>query len=449
MSENLYDLRITSGVLLLLNCPKFMDFGIDFSSWTIGDKFMGIKHIPPGPHFIYYSTKDEDYMFKQGFFIDIKTDHGKNNNENNSYSYSSFKNKIHIRKWNPEIGDFVHLKEEDEKNFSIGVQNLDFDAYLGNYPTDQIENWRSLSNFINEKILQKLEPISKRYITSSKEYENNSSITDTEIKGNIYFTNIPTKKFSLKCNFKTDPETLTKLNIDKSTILEELLLKEYNVDTNLLLGEFQYSFITFFLCEIYESFEQWKNIFILISSAYESIKTRESFYCEFIEVVYHQFRQFPKDFFYDEISSDNFLKRVLNNFIKFCESLVIDEMQGKSFNKLIKRIKLFKKFLKEFFDFEIKDEEQRIIEKYLTISGNKDILKEESLEGMRNFRENINKLNLCGGDLDDDLPVIVDEEEINSILKYREEMNMIENLQIVDVDTEMTVETENDDISIK
>lgn len=417
MSENLYDLRMTSGVLLLLNCPKFMDFGIDFSSWTIGDKFMGIKHITPGPHFIYYSTKDENYMFKQGFFIDIATDN---------------KNKIHIRKWNPEIGDFVNLKEEDEKNFSIGVQNLDFDAYLGNYPTDQIENWRSLSNFIEDKILQRLEPINKRYITSSKEYEkeNAPNSIDAEIKGNIYFTDIPKKKFSLKCNFKSDPETLTKINIDKSTILEELLLKEYKLDTNILLGEFQYSFITFFLCEIYESFEQWKNIFILISSAYESIKTRENFYCEFIEVIYHQFIQFPKDFFYDEISSDNFLKRVLNNFIKFCENLVSEDSQGKMFNKLIKRVRLFKKFLKEFFDFEIKDEEQRIIEKYLIIKGNTNLDIENS---------EIKNLNLCEKDLDDDLPVIVDEEEINNILKYREEMYRIENM-----DSEMTGETEND-----
>ena len=125
--ENLYDIRINTGVLLLLNCPKFMEFGMDFSAWTIGEKFMGVKMIPAGAHFVYYSTQDEDHLFKQGFFINF--DFSMNN-----------KSKVQIRKWSQEIGDFVHLKEEEEKNLTIGVMNLDFDAFLGNYPESQLDN---------------------------------------------------------------------------------------------------------------------------------------------------------------------------------------------------------------------------------------------------------------------------------------------------------------------
>jgi A1 cistron-splicing factor AAR2 len=357
-----YENRMNSGVLLLLNCPKLMEFGIDNSSWTIGDKFMGIKHIPYGPHFIHYSTKDENYQFKQGFFINVEDN-----------------DKIHIRKWNNEVADFITLKEEEFKNFSVGINNLDFDAYLGNYPIDQISNWKDMTKFINKKVIERLEPIHKKYITNSKEYETNKN--EEEIKGNIYFTNIPLKKSYL--GSKLSPEELTEINLDKSAIFEELILKEYNREGSIILGEFQYAFVTFLLCEIYESFEQWRKIFILICSCKKNVMHRESFYCDFIEVIYHIFRNFPKDFFTDQITCDSFINKLLNDFIYTCEvSLDVN-------SSLITRIKFFKKFLNEYFDFEIKNEEERIIDKYLN-----------------------NVLNDNSDMYDDDMPVIVREIEI-------------------------------------
>jgi A1 cistron-splicing factor AAR2 len=361
--------RLQSGSLLLLNCPTFMQFGIDYSSWTVGDKFKGIKLIPDGPHFIHYSLKEEEYSFKQGFFIHV-----------------SQKNKIHIRKWDNEIKDFVSLKsEEDEKNFSIGINNLEFDAYLGNYPQDQIDNWKDLTGFIDDKILERLEPINRRYITSSKEYEEGSAKEgqNNSIKGNIYYTSIPKKKFYLN---QVDPFVLTQSNLDKSIILEELIIKEYSNDPCILLGEFQYSFITFYLGEIYESFEQWKNIFILTCSCKELIGKREKFFCDFIEIVYHQLRQLPKDFFIDEISSNNFIGRMFEIFFDNC----MDHSEA-----ITKRIKLLQKFLKEFFGFEIKDENEKIIDNYLI---------------KKQFYNNRQE------DYDDEMPAIVDENEVNQIL---------------------------------
>lgn len=41
-------------VLIFLDVPIGTEFGIDFCSWNTGEKFMGIKMIPPGIHFIYY-----------------------------------------------------------------------------------------------------------------------------------------------------------------------------------------------------------------------------------------------------------------------------------------------------------------------------------------------------------------------------------------------------------
>jgi A1 cistron-splicing factor AAR2 len=368
-SRSIYNLeyRLQSGVLLLLNCPGFMQFGIDYSSWTIGDKFKGIKLIPDGAHFIYYSLKEEEYSFKQGFFI-----------------YVGGKNKIHIRTWDNEIKDFVALKnEEDEKSFSIGINNLDFDAYLGEYPQDQVDNWRDLTKFIDNKILDRLEPINRRYITTSKEYAGGND-SQNSIKGNIYYTSIPKNKFYLN---KVDPSFLTQSNLDKSIILEELIIKEYSNDHCILLAEFQYSFITFFLGEIYESFEQWKNIFILICSCKELIGKREKLFCDFIETVYHQLRQLPKDFFIDELSNNNFIGKMVELLFDNCCEVS---------DAITKRIKLLTKFLKEYFGFEIKNENEKIIENYLI-----------GKQQFENFRQ---------VDYDDEMPTIVEENEISKNL---------------------------------
>ena len=40
--------------LFLFKAPKNMEFGIDLSSWNITDKFVGVKMIPNGVHFVYY-----------------------------------------------------------------------------------------------------------------------------------------------------------------------------------------------------------------------------------------------------------------------------------------------------------------------------------------------------------------------------------------------------------
>lgn len=41
--------------ILFLDAPPNLEFGIDYNAWTIGPLFKGVKMIPPGLHFIYFS----------------------------------------------------------------------------------------------------------------------------------------------------------------------------------------------------------------------------------------------------------------------------------------------------------------------------------------------------------------------------------------------------------
>lgn len=41
--------------MLFLDAPPNLEFGIDYNAWGIGPLFKGVKLIPPGLHFIYFS----------------------------------------------------------------------------------------------------------------------------------------------------------------------------------------------------------------------------------------------------------------------------------------------------------------------------------------------------------------------------------------------------------
>ena len=350
-----------------MNSPKKMQFGIDLSQWVIGDKFMGIKLIPIGVHYISFSLSEENNAFKQGFFIEIEDNKKKSKNI--------------IREWSPKYETFIKLNDEMDKNYSIGLDNLDFDQFLGNYPYEQIQNWTDLSKFLNTSVINRLQKnIDMTMCPEIKEDKNNEQ--ENENKNNMQimsYDNIEFTEFYLN-----QPEYINSL--DKSALLEKILSKFKS--PNEFLGEFQYTFILFLIGEVYEALKQWKDIFILITSSEDLInkKNFEKFFCDFIEIIYNQLRLFPDDLMHDVILDNNFLKRYLTNFLLF------EKKEMKNFSK---RQKLLKAFVEEKFGYKIKSEEERIIENYL----NKDKNKKDKNDYYELYKDEIN----------DDLPVIVDE----------------------------------------
>ena len=382
-----YENRKNLGVLLLLNSPKKMQFGIDLSQWIIGEKFMGIKLIPIGIHYISFSLSEENNAFKQGFFIEIES--GKNQTKNI------------IREWSKKYQTFIRLNEETTKNYSIGIDNLDFDQYLGNYPYEQISNWKDLTSFLNKDTINRLQKninvtMCPELIEEKKEDENeeinideisneNNINDNNKINENSNTQNNDFKKYNQLITYEDIEFTEFYLNqpeyinsLDKSKLLEKILLNFKKSEE--FLGEFQYTFILFLIGEVYEALKQWKDMFILISSSEELVKIYEKFFCNFTEVIYNQLRLFPDDLMHDVILNNNFLKRYLTNFLLF------DLKDKKSFTK---RQKLLKSFVEEKFGYKILSEEERIIDNYLNGIKTYD------------YKDEIN----------DDLPVVVDEND--------------------------------------
>ncbi|XP_045828699.1 protein AAR2 homolog [Trifolium pratense] len=115
-----------------------------YEMFSVGPAFKGIKMIPPGTHFVYYSSSTRDgkeFSPIVGFFIDVGP------------------SKVIVRKWDQQEERLVKVSEEEEGRYSQAVKNMEFDQRLGPYNHSNCEDWKRLSNFVLKGIIERLEPI--------------------------------------------------------------------------------------------------------------------------------------------------------------------------------------------------------------------------------------------------------------------------------------------------
>ena len=73
MNPELANRLFESGACFLcLDVPVGIKFGIDYMTWTTGDKFKGVKLIPPGLHFIHTTLSNSADGFRDGFFLNLE-----------------------------------------------------------------------------------------------------------------------------------------------------------------------------------------------------------------------------------------------------------------------------------------------------------------------------------------------------------------------------------------
>ncbi|KAJ8622893.1 hypothetical protein MRB53_031422 [Persea americana] len=296
-SETALGLVKQGATLLLLDVPQFTLFGIDTQMFSVGPSFKGIKMIPPGPHFVYYSSSNREgnaFSPVVGFFI-----------------YTSLSEVI-VHKWLQQEERLIKLSDEEEVRYCEAVKNLEFDRQLGPYALNHFGEWKHLSNYITKKIIERIEPIGgeitiaceaglvdtvpktameKRLMEQFKDSKF-SRLAEKSRRG-CYYTSIPNVvKHKGMCG-----EELTSLNLDKSQLLEAILMKDYGGEEDLLLGELQFSFIAFLMGQSLEAFLQWKAIVSLLFSCTDApFHTRSHLFAKFMKVIYYQLKHgFHKD----------------------------------------------------------------------------------------------------------------------------------------------------------
>ena len=110
-------------VLIVLDMPVGTEFGIDYNSWNVGPKFKGVKMIPPGVHFVYYSAVSTDRKKpgagpgkagpRTGFFVHLG------------------KCEVVVKRWNPATEDLDPAATTEEELSRFRANLLDLDRFLG------------------------------------------------------------------------------------------------------------------------------------------------------------------------------------------------------------------------------------------------------------------------------------------------------------------------------
>jgi A1 cistron-splicing factor AAR2 len=165
----------------------------------------------------------------------------------------------------------------------------------------------------------------------------------------INFTPIPKSFYGP--GTQTSCSDITRHNIDSSLLLESLLKDS---DPNSILGELQFSFITFLVGQVYDGFEHWKRLLRVLCKSDAALLKYPEMFINFIRVLYFQLQEVPNDLFVDIVDKDNFLVMSLREFFSnIDEQTMVDD-------SLRRRGERFKKYVTKKFrwDFDAEPEDE-------------------------------------------------------------------------------------------
>jgi len=366
----------SGGILLVLDAPKEMEFGIDMYSWQIGHQFHGIKMIPPGIHYCYYSERDtltKELALRQSFFIEIKQPN----------------QMLVLIRWSSTENLFQHQQLTSDEYEIRRNQRYEFDHLLGQYPLDTYRQWLSLSNHLRYDFIEKLLPpnghicsanvfdVNEKKKSPSEEFSIPKNLTEAEsrlpkLTPNPQFA----FRFTIIENKKTTSHSgsdLTQSKLDRTNELEKILSERFDKNIYGILCELQLSFLVFFLGHFYDGFEQWKCLFHLMCSCQQAFCRWPTCYVEFLQMIYFQLKHFSLDsptgehLFVDIDRQENYIYKSLENlFANISAFNDNQQMEGSDAEKLIQRAEKMKLFLNQTykwtFDDEPEDEKPIVVE---------------------------------------------------------------------------------------
>ncbi|KAG0056992.1 a1-alpha2 repression [Gryganskiella cystojenkinii] len=171
-NETMKQLFKAGAILLVLDAPQNqLEFGIDVNCWNTGPRFKGIKIIPPGPHFVYYSLHNTKKVTEQqpehndttagGEHGTVEVaEAGTTGGEVRIGFWHQFESgEVLVMKWNA-YNEEMELEKDQEQvaRYKAGIQ--EFDPFLGAYPllppTSTYPAWLKLANHINRPTIESI-----------------------------------------------------------------------------------------------------------------------------------------------------------------------------------------------------------------------------------------------------------------------------------------------------
>lgn len=352
--------------LVLEGLPVGSEFGIDLQFFRTGEKFKGVKLIPPGIHFIFASATDKitnQAGPRCGFF------------------HNFVSKEILVKRWSPLDEDFLSDEQPCEEVIERYRANIkDLDRYLGAYRYSSYKTFKDLTSHLTNDCVKRLMPDCDRirtvpYLTRRAtdqpttrvrrfhRIEDDEHNLLPELRPDdrtiIKFTKIP--ETHLDSNHKIDFDRVTEYNLDTTTKLVQTFVDSQGIQH--LLGEFQFSFLVFILCHVYDCFERWKCLLQLICNADSGLSLPSlgvDFYSNFVRTLKSQLHHVSPDIFEDLLEEHNLIRSHLRTFlqnVEDCEDIPKD-------SSLLSLASDLRSFLEEKFEWHLDidlDEDEPVI----------------------------------------------------------------------------------------
>lgn len=345
--------------LVLLGVPEGTELGLDYKSWQVGPRFRGVKMIPPGIHFLHYSsanasTNGEELAPRRGLFLSLQ------------------RRQLLLAHWDKSEEDLDFTASQDADEVARVTANLrDLDPHLGPYPYDTLRKWVSLTDKLSQEVACALQPLSGRVCAFSDvvpevqlkltedRAARNLPRNDTECTSmkeglerlprmkqregtELRFSKIPQHSYPPGAT----PAQITQCSMDRSYALTCLLESHYKERPLDVLGELQFAFVCFLVGNVYEAFEHWKQLLALLCRSEQAVRERPQLYLGLISALYHQLGEIPPDFFVDIVSQNNFLTTTLQDLFQFAGGPGVDSTLRRRAEKF--KTHLTKKFRWDF-----------------------------------------------------------------------------------------------------
>lgn len=301
--ETLARLYEEGAFLVVLDLPVGTEFGIDMNSWNTGSKFLGVKMVSPGLHFVYYSSVSSEGQLapRTGFF----------------HMFSS--GEVLVRRWDPSTESLLEGENCDTSREAL----KQMDGGLAPYPFNSKEGgwtkWVSLSGRVTADSLARLQPTCGPEISSVTQMvgqteEQGLPNMEARPEARINFTRISRQKYPDGAS----AQEITKHSLDSSYQLQCFLDQHEKVEE--VLVEMQFSFLCFLVGQNYDSFEQWKLVVAMMCGCNTALLKYPQLFLQFMSDLHFQMAEVPDDFFVDIVSQNNFLVQSLTDLFENIKS---------------------------------------------------------------------------------------------------------------------------------
>jgi A1 cistron-splicing factor AAR2 len=290
-------------------------------SYAAGEKFQGLKMIPPGLHFLSYCAMAKsdraEAPIKAGFWFVAKL------------------GGVVVRRWDAAAEEFAPegaVDADELERFTAAVREHQFDSTTGPYPYDNHGDWRTLTEHLTIHALKRHQP------------DPGAAVAGTELEGfdprdEVLKADPRLMEAALaRATDQTPPVTFSAVAarprprpgasnpLDRSHELAELhstlpesvpgaaASSRVGPRAAAVLAELELAFVLFMLISSWAAFEQWKKMVVLLCSCDDDVSnpSREPLFLAFLRLFRAQLAYTPRELFTDELAKDNFLQLALS-----------------------------------------------------------------------------------------------------------------------------------------